>query len=102
MFRAFRFSTVAGAYWSVFDEGTDELSRRQTGVSKYMRFGRGHAESTGIAVETQRGQSLCHISSSGSWRQGRDLAEWKSCANWGSEPVSGSTDFLDELAVLGW
>jgi hypothetical protein len=46
MFRAFRFSTVAGAYWSVFDEGTDELSRRQTGSSKYMRFGRGRAEST--------------------------------------------------------
>jgi hypothetical protein len=39
MFRAFRFSTDAGAYWSVFDEGTDELSRRQTGSSNTCALG---------------------------------------------------------------
>ena len=46
MFRAFRFSTDAGAYWSVVDDGTYETVAAADRFLQYMRFGRGRAEST--------------------------------------------------------
>ena len=46
MFRAFRFSTDAGAYWSVVDDGTYETVEAADRFLQYMRFGRGRAEST--------------------------------------------------------
>jgi integrase/recombinase XerD len=46
MFRAFRFSTDAGVYWSVIDDGTYETVAAADRFLQYMRFGRGRAEST--------------------------------------------------------
>ena len=46
MFRAFRFSTGAGAYWSVVDDGTYETVGVADRFLQYVRFGRGRTEST--------------------------------------------------------
>jgi hypothetical protein len=46
MYRAFEFTTDAGAYWSVIDDGTYETSTVADRFLQYVRFGRGRAEST--------------------------------------------------------
>jgi integrase/recombinase XerD len=46
LFRAFRFSTDAGAYWSVVDDGTYETDAVADRFLQYVRFGRSRAEST--------------------------------------------------------
>ena len=46
MFRAFKFATEAGAYWSVVDDGTYETAEVADRFLRYMRFGRCRAEST--------------------------------------------------------
>lgn len=46
MFRAFRFTTGAGAYWSVVEDATYETFGVADGFLQYMRFSRGRAEST--------------------------------------------------------
>src|SRR5260370_38271826 len=46
MYRAFKFTTEAGAYWSVVDAGTYETVTVADRFLQYVRFGRGRAEST--------------------------------------------------------
>jgi hypothetical protein len=46
MFRAFRFITDAGAYWSVVNDATYETVVAPDRFLQYVRFGRGRAEST--------------------------------------------------------
>lgn len=46
MYRAFKFTTEAGAYWSVIDDGTYETVTVADRFLQYVRFGRGRAEST--------------------------------------------------------
>jgi integrase/recombinase XerD len=46
MFRAFRFVTDAGAYWSVVNDATYETVVAPDRFLQYVRFGRGRAEST--------------------------------------------------------
>jgi|JI10StandDraft_1071094.scaffolds.fasta_scaffold01846_5 integrase/recombinase XerD len=46
MYRAFRFTAEAGAYWSVIDDGTYETVAVSDQFLQYVRFGRGRAEST--------------------------------------------------------
>lgn len=46
MFRAFRFATGAGAYWSVVEDTTYETFGVADGFLQYVRFSRGRAEST--------------------------------------------------------
>lgn len=46
VYRAFEFTTNAGAYWSVIDDGTYETFASADQFLQYVRFGRGRAEST--------------------------------------------------------
>jgi len=46
MYRAFWFSTDAGAYWSVVDDECYQIVELADRFLQYMRFGRGRAEST--------------------------------------------------------
>ena len=46
MYRAFWFSTDAGAYWSVVDDESYEAVEPVDRFLQYVRFGRGRAEST--------------------------------------------------------
>jgi integrase/recombinase XerD len=46
VYRAFEFTTDAGAYWSVIDDGTYETFTVADRFLQYVRFGRGRAEST--------------------------------------------------------
>jgi integrase/recombinase XerD len=46
MFRAFRFVSDAGGYWSVVDDDTYETVAVADRFLQYVRFGRGRAEST--------------------------------------------------------
>lgn len=46
VYRAFEFTTNAGAYWSVIDDGTYETFALADQFLQYVRFGRGRAEST--------------------------------------------------------
>lgn len=46
MFRAFRFTTGAGAYWSVVEDATYETFTVADRFLQYVRFSRGRAEST--------------------------------------------------------
>ena len=46
VYRAFKFTTEAGAYWSVIDDGTYKTFTVADRFLQYVRFGRGRAEST--------------------------------------------------------
>jgi hypothetical protein len=46
MYKAFRYNTDAGAYWSVIDDDTYDRVDLADRFLQYMRFARGRAEST--------------------------------------------------------
>ena len=46
MYRAFWFSTDAGAYWSVVDDESYDAVELVDRFLQYVRFGRGRSEST--------------------------------------------------------